>query len=378
MKNPRFRVSRAWSIVLGVAVAGLAGAVAAVLPVSSRAAGGPPVGLIAYTRSGDPSWYAGSHIGPAWVATLGGGDRRRVTGLNVVTEIVWAPDGRTLALAGYHQGAHTASDQEIFVARADGSGLRSLTRNAADDQSPRWSPDGRRIAFVSYRDGEFDSEIYVMNADGSGQTNLTHSPTSHDGSKFGRETGLSWSPDGRQIAFASSPLRVRGLPDIDVIDADGSNRRNLTRSAQSAESLPVWSPDGRTLAFVSPNQASEKVWLMNADGSGQRKLTRAIGQGAEGIFDLAWAGNGNTLVYWAEGLASNKQQCICVVRRDGGGQRSVARGTHPDVSVDGRTVVFERDGVIRAINIDGTNERKLTHYARGTTSNPALQPRRSR
>ena len=351
------------------------GAVAAVLPVSSRAAGGPPVRLIAYTRSGDPSWYAGSHIGPAWVATLGGGDRRRVTGLSVVTEIVWAPDGRTLALAGYQQGA---SDQEIFVTRADGSGLRSLTRNAAKDQSPRWSPDGRRIAFVSYRDDEFDSEVYVMNADGSGQRNLTHSPASHDGAKFKAPTGLSWSPDGRQIAFARERKRRRGLPDIDVIDADGSNRRNLTRSARSAESLPVWSPDGRTLAFIRPNQASKKVWLMNPDGSGQRLLTRAIGQGAEGIFDLAWAGDGNTLVYWARGLASNQQQCICVVRRNGSGQRSLARGTHPDVSVDGRTVVFERDGVIWAINIDGTNERKITHYPRGTSSNPALQPRRSR
>jgi WD40-like Beta Propeller Repeat len=59
-----------------------------------------------------------------------------------------------------------ASGGDIYVIRADGTGLRRLTRNQAQDIAPAGSPDGRMIAFTSDRDGRF--EVYVMNADGGG------------------------------------------------------------------------------------------------------------------------------------------------------------------------------------------------------------------
>jgi Tol biopolymer transport system component len=361
MKNPGLRLSGAWAaVVASVAVACVAGAVAAAPPVSSRATGGPRVGLIAYTRTA---------TGSAWVETLAGGGRRRVKG-NGVAAIAWASDGRMLALDGYRRGPNETLDREIFVVRPDGSGLRNLTRNPSIDQSPQWSPDGRRIAFVSDRDG--DEEIYVMNRDGSGQRNLTHRPSAADG-----EGGLSWSPDGRQIAFASDPRHA--VSEIHVMDADGSNRRNLTRSRLSGESLPVWSPDGHTLAFKRPSHGSDKVWLMNPDGSGQRKLTRDLGSpGTEPMLALMWAAKGDELVYWVTGGGNNRLQCICLVRRDGSGQRRLARGRSPDVLVDGRTIVFERDGAIWTINTDRSHERRFIQYSRGETGNPTLQPRRSR
>jgi hypothetical protein len=122
MKNPGVRVSRVWALVVAsVALACVAGAVAAVLPVSSRAAGGSLVGLIAYTRDDGPGSFSSSHTGAAWVATVEGADSRRVTGAgDRVSEIAWAPDGRTLAL-DIDAGPTTRVNLEIFVVRPDGS-----------------------------------------------------------------------------------------------------------------------------------------------------------------------------------------------------------------------------------------------------------------
>ena len=73
---------------------------------------------------------------------------------------------------------HGPNDFDVFVTSADGSGLRSLTREWELDGIPVWSPDGQKIAFRSKRNGNDD--IYVMNPDGSGQRNLTRNPATID------------------------------------------------------------------------------------------------------------------------------------------------------------------------------------------------------
>jgi Tol biopolymer transport system component len=127
-----------------------------------------------------------------------------------------------------------------------------------DVQTPAWSPDGRKLAFVSRRDG--NSEIYVMNADGSDQRNLTRHAAS--------DQSPAWSPDGQSIAFVS---RRSGLAEIHVMNADGSDQRNL-RVRVGRDSGLGWSPDGRKIAFTA---GSTEVYVVNADGSGRRQLTRS-------------------------------------------------------------------------------------------------------
>src|SRR5437899_2073196 len=69
---------------------------------------------------------------------------------------------------------------EIYVMNADGTGVTRLTNSVGYDQDPAWSPDGTQIAFASTRDdGPPFYEIYLMNADGTGARRLTDSPASN-------------------------------------------------------------------------------------------------------------------------------------------------------------------------------------------------------
>ena len=82
----------------------------------------------------------------------------------------------------------------------------------------------------------------------------------------------TWSPDGLRVAFES---KRDGEFGIYVMNADGREQRRLTRNGRDGGD-PGWSPDGRLIAFVS----KDDIYVVHADGSGQRRLTRSPGQEA--------------------------------------------------------------------------------------------------
>jgi Tol biopolymer transport system component len=174
---------------------------------------------------------------------------------------VWAPNGRTIAYVSRHN-----ANNEISVVKADGSGERNLTRDPGGDRDPAWSPDGRKIVFVR------NFQIYVMDANGSGQTRLTYAAARH--------LAPAWSPDGRQIAFDRRLGRRQYGPcsgcgrasrfEVWVMNADGSGQRRLSQSGAQ----PLWSSDGRRIAFVSERDGNAEIYVMNADGSSQRNVSR--------------------------------------------------------------------------------------------------------
>ena len=177
----------------------------------------------------------------------------------------WSPDGKYLAFV-------TNKDlmDEIYVIPAEGGEPLNISRQpTANDFSPVWSPDGQSILFVSDREEGGNQDIYIMKADGSGVTRLTTDQA--------RDTSPSWSPDGKQIAFVSDREQNFEVYVMDApqgIMAKPGEPTRLTRTP-AYEWSPVWSPDGKWIAFTSLRDDKEnyEVYIMAPDGSNQTRLT---------------------------------------------------------------------------------------------------------
>jgi TolB protein len=165
--------------------------------------------------------------------------------------------------------------RRVYIVNADGADVRPLF-DRMGDHSPAWSPDGARITFISDRDGR--RRLYVMNADGTGARPLTdHSgddrlPGGCCGFRDASFDISPWSPDGKRIAFERF-VDEADWGTIYVVDLDGADPRRLT---DFSASFNGWSPSGGRIALtrrMSP--AASDIFVIDADGSGLRNLTRS-------------------------------------------------------------------------------------------------------
>ena len=231
--------------------------------------------------------------------TIDGSDRRLVsTGAGRTTCAYYYPSGTRLLYSsthhydaacpappdysmGYVWPIHPTFD--VFVADSAGGAPTQLTHAFGYDAEATFSPAGDRIVFTSMRDG--DLELYTMRPDGSDVQRLTHEP--------GYDGGAFFSPDGSRIVWrAHHPeseqeladyraLLARGLIrpgvlDIYVMNADGSGRRRLTDNG-AANFAPYWHPSGEWIVFSSnlddPRGRDFELYRMRVDGSGLERLT---------------------------------------------------------------------------------------------------------
>jgi len=175
--------------------------------------------------------------------------------------------GQPIDVAALRGRIVLSSEDDIYVANADGTGLVRVTRRPGPEFDPAWSPDGQRIVYRDSRRGiNQDDEIFVMNADGTGPRNLTKDP--------GNDWGPDWSPDGRTIVFNSDRdgLPMGGF----LVHPDGSNLHRIATDAYVE--YPAWSPDAKRIAFMGGDSATEyDIWVVDVDGSNLVQLTDSPG-----------------------------------------------------------------------------------------------------
>ncbi len=255
--------------------------------------------------------------------------------------------------------AQAPTDMTPFIEVMDGDG--SEVQRLAPGDVPALSADGTSIAFV--RTTEAGTGIWVMKPDGSGQSQLTSNA-------HGMDESPTWSPNGIEMAFDRS-TRFGTPRRIYVVKIDGTGLEPLTdRDWDRFE--PAWSPDGSQIAFVTAgpgtieaNGNPPQIWVMDADGSDQRQLTSV----PFGAWRPAWSSDGSQIAFDDGGSA------IYVINADGNGLRRLGPsivGFDPTWSPDGNRIAFtggsNNDHRIFSMNLDGENANPLTEAADATSA----------
>jgi Tol biopolymer transport system component len=308
----------------------------------------------------------------------------------------YSPDGKYIAFV---QGAGFLA-QELFVLRVATGDAVQLTSDKALISGLAWTPDSKSIVFSSSRAGLQSlwrvpvaggtPAVVVGGADGAAAPTIaregnrlafvlnhlnmniwrTGGPsarTSGPPAKFiastRQELDVSYSPDGKKIAFSSSRS---GPVELWLCDSDGSNLVQLTSMANFATGTPRWSPDNKQIAFDSRLEGHSDIFLINTEGGSPRRLT-------EGPFENdipSWSRDGKW-VYFSSNRSGSWE--IWKMSPDGGppmqvtklGGKAVGEEGFMDSfeSLDGKFLYYRRDQGIWRILVQGGEKVRILKHA---------------
>jgi Tol biopolymer transport system component len=291
--------------------------------------------------------------------------------LSAGTAQAWPGLNGYVAYGSNRTGSQFSDD--VYVSPLDVESPIRLTFRPPDDGQPAWSPDGRRLAFKTVQFGS--NNLAVIDADGTGETLLTRTFSVSEGQP-------AWSPDRTKLLYRRTPQNpLVQNADTWVLDIAGSaadpahpvTQPVLLRTGD--ERYPSYSPDGTQIAFrgdldLAEPSGDEEIYVMDADGTNVRQLT------SNADFDSApsWSNDGEQILFerapagtFTPGIEAQEKD-VYVMRADGTHVRRLTDSPGLDegaeFSPDATKIVFSsaRDGQqeLYVMDADGTNPRRLT------------------
>ncbi len=295
---------------------------------------------------------------PINIASLDASDKPLPTALGTITR----PPPPTREHIGRIIFTCTRGDyNQLCMINADGSGYQQLTSLEAHSYYPVYSPLGGSVVYASNQNGGvFDLFLFIF--EGARLLRLTD--------QIGNVISPTYSPDGSKIIFANRA--AEGPTSLWTVDSTGENR-DLLYAAPNTIVAVDWSPTGETIAFAMAVDQPDayEVFLMNADGSNVRQLTRGV-PGIGGSLD--WSPDGKYLLMYA-GAAGDKNIFLVdvaaetAVQLTNGGNNAAST-----FSPDGQWIAFNSlrnndQADIFIMRPDGSDVRQVT-----TNPEPDWQP----
>ncbi|MFE1308818.1 hypothetical protein [Streptomyces sp. NPDC058755] len=193
-----------------------------------------------------------------YLRSADGSVRRLTRGLDAAHPRL-TPDGRAVVFdAAAPGGPDGRTQRDLWLVRADGTGLTRLTDTPADEECPTVSPDGQRLAYSSDSDPAAGRQIYVRSLDGGTATRVTDPAN-------GTATEPAWNPvnddeNRNWIAYtATTTVDGRPVPRLRVTNAEGTGDEPLLGGARAQWRAhgAAWLPDGDGVLFLSPEITCE-------------------------------------------------------------------------------------------------------------------------
>ena len=262
-----------------------------------------------------------------------------------------SPSGDAIAFLSNRDG-----DYDLYVTKPDGSELMRITRSPAFESAPLWA--GSRVVFAVWADNT--STIYAASAEAPQPTVI--------GTSSGRQPAIS--PDGKKLLFSKGQFPAMQLVESAL---DGSNERELTKTP-SAQFNAVYSPDQKQIAFARTDSTRQlQVWVMNADGSGERQLTHFKTEDGSPQWP-AWSPDGESIAiqsgrYNRQTPSENTAHIWLIDVKTGAAKRLNPHDRPyldetPSWFPDGKRIAFQSDRTGRmevwVMNADGTGSVQVT------------------
>ena len=268
----------------------------------------------------------------------------------------------------------SSSEYGLYIVNTDGTRLTLIDRIGVTDNGGfgnyDWSPDDRQIVFVKYSGASWKNhDLILYKISDKSQTII---PTE------GKVCSPKFSPDGKKIAYCTTVktddivyIHSYHNHHIYKMDVNGKNKQLIIKNAAS----PKWSPQGDKIVYLTTGKdGSSQISVANADGSKQKQLTTTVsprwwdtGFPRDGNSDPQWTPDGSKIVYVS---SENEKAEIFIMNADGSKQTRLTKAEYwdgsPEITPDGKYILFHSrrsnmmESGICIMKLDGSSQQVLS------------------